>query len=111
VAGSSSRDLPVSIDVQVPGDDVPLPALSADSHYTELFRYPEARKIFFDFLVEKDLLLPEQVVPELEQKLQKTFWGFSQHLDMITNGKLSKDMLENLLHQLKSCCKRPSAIS
>jgi beta-glucosidase len=106
MAGSSSRDLPVIIDVQVPGDDIPLPALSADSHYTELFRYPEAKKIFFDFLVEKGLLLPEQVVPELEQRLQKTFWGFSQHLDMITNGKLSKEMLDNLLERLKKFCQK-----
>jgi beta-glucosidase len=102
MAGSSSRDLPVLIDVEVPGDDVPLPVLSADSHYTELFRYPGAKKIFFDFLVEKGLLLPEQVIPELEQKLQKTFWGFSQHLDMVTNNRLSNDMLEDLLRRLKS---------
>jgi beta-glucosidase len=101
LAGGSSRDLPLSVKLQIPGDEIRPAALTADSHYTDLFRYPGAKKIFFDFLVEKGLLLNEQVDEQLTKSLKKTFWGFSQHLDMISGGKLSADMMDELVKRLQ----------
>jgi beta-glucosidase len=102
MAGSSSRDLPLVKNLHIVGDDVPRQSLSADSHYTDLFQYPQAAKVYFDFLTEKGLLRPEQAGGELEQELKKTFWGFSQHLDMITSGALTQDMLEDLLRRMNA---------
>jgi len=100
MAGGSSRNLSLYINVEVKGDEVKKGTLTKDSHYSDIFQYPEAALVYFDFLVENGLLLKEQVAPYLEDELEKTFWGFSQHLDMLTKGKLTQDMLCDLLKKM-----------
>lgn len=102
LAGGGSASLPLEASVELCGDALPVRPLRRDSHYTDLFRYPAAADVYFAFLVEQGLLLPEQVVPELQTELQKTFWGFSQHLDMLAGRDLPPALLEELLERMNS---------
>lgn len=98
--GGSSAELPLCAVVELPGDELPVQPLRRDSHYTDLFRYPAAAKVYFDFLCEQGLLQPEQVVPELQTELKKTFWGFSQHLDMLAGAELPPALTQLLLDRM-----------
>lgn len=100
--GGSSRNLPLTADIELQGDEDEVRPLALDSHYSDIFRYPAAAKAFFDFLVEKGLLYAEQVSVDLEKDLVKTFWGFAQHLDMNANGHLTPDMMLELLERMNA---------
>jgi beta-glucosidase len=97
--GGSSRDLPLTAEIEIEGDaDTVLP-LALDSHYSDVFSYPAAGKVYFDFLVEKGLLNAEQVSPEVKKQLIRGFWGVAQHLD---TSPLSPDMVSELLERMNA---------
>jgi len=97
--GSSSRDLPLSVEISVTGDaDTTLP-LTLDSHYTDVFSHPAAKKVYFEFLVENGLLEAGQVSEEVVENLKKGFWGVAQHLD---NTKLNSEKVQELLDRMNS---------
>lgn len=100
--GGSSRDLPLSVEIEIEGDVDTVIPLTLDSHYSDVFSYPVAGKVYFDFLVEKGLLNAEQVSPEVEEHLIRGFWGVAQHLD---NSPLSSDMMLELLERMNAVIK------
>ena len=99
-AGGSSRCLPLEARVWPRPTAAPVRQLTADSHYTDVFRDRRSAVAYFDFLVEHGLLRADQVTPELERELSKTFWGFSQHLDMLAGNHLTQQMLAELLNRM-----------
>jgi hypothetical protein len=100
LAGGSSRCLPLEAAVRLEPDATPVRPLSADSHYADVFQDRRSAKAFFDFMVERGFLRADQVTEELEHALSKTFWGFSQHLDMIAGDYLTQEMLAELLNRM-----------
>jgi len=99
LVGSSSRDLPLEVTLDLDGDTVKKHPLAIDSHYSDIFQHPAATKAYFDYLVEKRLLQPEQVTQRLQNELKRTFWGFAQQLE---NTILSSEMLEELLERMNA---------
>lgn len=100
LAGGSSRCLPLEAALRLEPDATPVRPLSADSHYADVFQDRRSAKAFFDFMVERGFLRADQVTEELEHALSKTFWGFSQHLDMIAGDYLTQEMLAELLNRM-----------
>ncbi len=99
-AGGSSRCLPLEAVVRPRPTPEPVQKLTADSHYTDIFRDRRSSGAYFDFLVAHGLLTRDQVTLRLEAELSKAFWGFSQHLDMLSGGRLTQKMLSELLERM-----------
>lgn len=78
------------------------PTVTADMHYLDLFRDQAATAEFFDFLVENGLLKPDQIDDTLKQRFCRGFWGIAQHLDMVTEGKITPDMVEKLVQRINA---------
>ena len=97
--GSSSRDLPLSIELDIESDHNTVRPLTLDSHYSDIFSSPASTKAFFDFLVEKELLTVDQVTEEVKRNLIMSFWGFPQHLDYT---KLPPDSMSELLDRMNA---------
>ena len=75
--------------------------LKLDSHYSDIFENQAATEEFFRFLVEQGLLEPEQAgSPVLMKELKKTFWGFAQHLDMNSSGRITPELSRELLERM-----------
>lgn len=99
-AGFDSTHLPESRPVIISRTSSPRP-LSLDSHYTDIFSHPAAKTVFLDFLLEQELITRKQAAdPLLTQELSKTFWGFAQHLDMNSFGRITPTMSAELLKRM-----------
>ncbi len=98
--GASSRGQALCAEIQLTGDAPAAAPLTADSHYTDLFCHSAATKVYFAFLVRQGLLREDQVSETLQTELEKTFWGFSQHLDMLAGGTLHPAALRELLQEM-----------
>lgn len=61
--------------------------LRYDCGFYELFRFPEAKKLFLEFLVEQNLVAPEQADEALADKMTWSFWPVWNFLDM-NSGKV-----------------------
>ncbi len=97
--GTSSRDLPLNVQIDVKGDENLIQAFTLDSHYTDIFMNPAATKAYFDYLLEKGLLEPGVDLEDVKKFLVKLFWGFAQHLD---NTKLPPEMVHELLDRMNA---------
>lgn len=97
--GGSSRDLPLSIDLYIKGDMDITHLLTLDSHFSDIFRSPASTMVFFEFLVEKGLLSPDQVTEEVKHNLTMSFWAFPQHLD---NTILPPESMIELLERMNA---------
>lgn len=97
--GGSSRDLPLSFELDIQGDQDTIRPLTLDSHYSDIFSFPGSTKAFFDFLVEKGLLDEDQVTEEVKRNMITSFWGFPQDLEYT---KLPPKSMVELLERMNA---------
>lgn len=100
--GPHSRDIRLEERLQLVSDRAAPFAMTTDTHYTDLLENPTARRVFYDYLVEKGLLLPEQIGPALDEHFKVIFWGMAQHLDGATGDRFTPAMAEELTEKINA---------
>lgn len=98
--GTSSRDIALRSMVEISeGISSPI-ILHPGSGFTEIFDSPISGRILMEFLVSHQLIKPEDATDEFEEALKHTFWGIYSYLDMNTNGKITYQMVKELVESM-----------
>jgi beta-glucosidase len=100
--GASSRDIRLSAPLSVKSANAPARRLDVASGFQELFEDERAKRMFFDFLVEKGLLSKRDIDERLERKLEKSFWGLFSFMDMHSSGQVGYDELKELIGRINA---------
>lgn len=99
--GSSSRDIRLSRCIEVENPTKLIHKLRKDCGFHELLVEETAKSMFWDFLIRHGLLLREQITPETEQKLQKSFFSVRAYMDSKTSA-ISFELLDELIQEINN---------
>ena len=105
--GPHSRDLRLEETLELRSDRAAPFVMTADTHYTDLLENPTARRVFYDYLVEKELLAREQIGQELDDHFKVIFWGVAQHLDGATGNRFTPAMAAELVERINAALAAP----
>lgn len=96
-AAASSRDIRLSVPVEIKAQKPPVRLLKPDCGFHEIFETETGKTMLFDFLVEKGLLKREQINDKVEASLRWAFWPAKNFLDMGASGAVSYEEWEEFL--------------
>lgn len=106
--GKSSRDICLTANVYVESSYVPVIKYTRDSLMSDLFFYPKAKSLIEPFL--KDVVQSSGSDKGNEAELIKVLANFPiRKLNVMSKGKVTEEMIDNLLAEVNSRCQAPEA--
>ncbi len=105
-AAASSRDIRLSLPVEIKEQKQPVRLLKEDCGFHEIFETETGKQMLFDFLVEKGLLKREQIDARVEASLAWAFWPAKTFLDMGASGIVSYEEWHHFVEKVNKALLR-----
>lgn len=106
--GASSRDIRLTEKVRIHSPVKYISPVTTDIGFIELFEHESGKQIFYEFLIEHGLIMPDQVNEQLDELLQWSFWGIQSYMDMMTGGVITYGKMNDVVNKINAALEQAS---